>query len=112
MAGPAHRIVRGPGRSNGPDQGGGPDEDAQRVAIPDRVVPVQRRIGGHRGASGAGGRGQVMNGDTRKLLKVFGVAVTDAEVEAERLVNTAVRLSASAGKEEIAKFLKEASDLC
>jgi len=53
-----------------------------------------------------------MNGDTRKLLKVFGVAVTDAEVEAERLVNTAVRLSASAGKEEIAKFLKEASDLC
>ena len=26
-----------------------------------------------------------MNDDTRKLLKVFGVAVTDAEAEAERL---------------------------
>src|SRR5437588_10529377 len=43
-----------------------------------------------------------MNDDTRKLLKVFGVAVTDAEAEAERLAGTAAQLSASAGKEEIA----------
>ena len=53
-----------------------------------------------------------MNDDTRKLLKVFGVAVTDAEAEAERLAGTAAQLSASAGKEEIAKLLKDASELC
>src|SRR5437868_14947030 len=112
MAGPAHRIVHGPGRSDGTDQGGSPDEDAQRVAVPDRVVPVQRRIGRYRGASGAGGRRQAMNDDTRKLLKVFGVAVTDAEAEAERLAGTAAQLSASASKEEVAKLLKDGSELC
>ena len=53
-----------------------------------------------------------MNADTRKLLKVFGVAVTDAEAEAERLAGTAAQLSAGAGKEEIAKLLKDASELC
>jgi hypothetical protein len=53
-----------------------------------------------------------MNDDTRKLLKVFGVAVTDAEAEAERLAGTAAQLSSSASKEEIAKLLKDASDLC
>lgn len=53
-----------------------------------------------------------MNDDTRKLLKVFGVAVTDAEAEAERLAGTAAQLSASANKEEIAKLLKDASELC
>ena len=52
------------------------------------------------------------NDDTRKLLKVFGVAVTDAEAEAERLVGTSAQLSASTGKEEIAKLLKDASELC
>ena len=53
-----------------------------------------------------------MNDDTRKLLKVFGVAVTDAEAEAERLAGTAAQLPASASKEEVAKLLKDASDLC
>ena len=53
-----------------------------------------------------------MNDDTRKLLKVFGVAVTDAEAEAERLAGTTAQLSASADKEQIAKLLKDASDLC
>jgi hypothetical protein len=53
-----------------------------------------------------------MNDDTRKLLKVFGVAVTDAEAEAERLAATAAQLSASSNKEELAKLLKDASDLC
>jgi hypothetical protein len=53
-----------------------------------------------------------MNDDTRKLLKVFGVAVTDAEAEAERLAGTAVQLPASAGKEEVARLLKDASELC
>jgi hypothetical protein len=53
-----------------------------------------------------------MNDDTRKLLKVFGVAVTDAEAEAERLAGAAAQLSAGAGKEEVARLLKDASDLC
>ena len=53
-----------------------------------------------------------MKDDTRKLLKVFGVAVTDAEAEAEKLAATAAQLSASASKEEIAKLLKDASELC
>jgi hypothetical protein len=52
-----------------------------------------------------------MNDDTRKLLKVFGVAVTDAEAEAERLASTAAQLVAGTSKEEIAKLLKDASDL-
>ena len=53
-----------------------------------------------------------MNDDTRKLLKVFGVAVTDAEAEAERLADTAAQLAASSNKEEVAKLLKDASELC
>ena len=53
-----------------------------------------------------------MNDDTRKLLKVFGVAVTDAEAEAERLAGTAAQLSASASQGEIAKLLQDASELC
>ena len=53
-----------------------------------------------------------MNDDTRKLLKVFGVAVTDAEAEAERLAGTAAQLSAGAGTEAVAKLVKDASDLC
>jgi hypothetical protein len=53
-----------------------------------------------------------MNEDTRKLLKIFGVAVTDAEAEAERLAGTAAQLSGSAGKEEVAKLLRDASELC
>jgi hypothetical protein len=53
-----------------------------------------------------------MNDDTRKLLKVFGVAVTDSEAEAERVAGIAAQLSASSSKVEIAKLLKDASDLC
>ena len=53
-----------------------------------------------------------MNDDTRKLLKVFGVAVTDAEAEAERLAGTAAQLAASSSKEEVAKLLKDGSELC
>ena len=53
-----------------------------------------------------------MNEDTRKLLKVFGVAVTDAEAEAELLAGAAGQLSASTSKEEIARLLQDASDLC
>jgi hypothetical protein len=53
-----------------------------------------------------------MYDDTRKLLKVFGVAVTDAEAEAERLAATAAQLSAGSSKEEIARLLKDSSELC
>ena len=53
-----------------------------------------------------------MNDDTRKLLKVFGVAVTDAEAEAEWLAGAVAQLSPSASKEEIARLLKDGSDLC
>lgn len=52
-----------------------------------------------------------MNDDTRKLLKVFGVAVTDAEAEAEKLAGLAAQLSASSTKEEIVNLLKDANDL-
>jgi hypothetical protein len=53
-----------------------------------------------------------MSDETRKLLKVFGMAVTDAEVEAEKLAALAAGLSTSSNKDEIAKLLKDASDLC
>ncbi len=53
-----------------------------------------------------------MNDDTRKLLKVFGVAVTDAEAEAERLAGVAAQLSAGSGKEEVATLLRDGSELC
>jgi hypothetical protein len=52
-----------------------------------------------------------MNDDTRKLLKLFGVAVTDAEAEAEKLAAAAGRLSAGGGPGEVAALLKDASDL-
>ena len=53
-----------------------------------------------------------MSEDTRKLLKVFGVTVTDAEAEAERLAGTAAQLAAGASKEEVTKLLKDGSELC
>ncbi len=53
-----------------------------------------------------------MNGDTRKILKVFGVAVTDAEEEAERLAGSIGKLSPGSDKGEVAKLLKDATDLC
>lgn len=53
-----------------------------------------------------------MHDDTRKLLKVFGVAVTDSEAEAERLAGVAAGLAAGGGREEGAGLLKDAADLC
>jgi hypothetical protein len=53
-----------------------------------------------------------MNDDTRKLLKIFGVAVTDAEAEVETLVTRAGQLSTNSTKEEIAAILKDGADLC
>ena len=50
--------------------------------------------------------------ETRQLLKIFGVAVTDFETEAQKLEANAAQLTAAGGKEEITKLLKDASELC
>ena len=48
----------------------------------------------------------------RKLLKIFGVAVTDAEAEVERLLAKAGQLSTDSTREEVAALLKDGADLC
>ena len=53
-----------------------------------------------------------MNDDTRRILKTFGVAVTDAEAETERLVARAGQLSPQSTREELAALLKDGSELC
>ncbi len=53
-----------------------------------------------------------MADETRRLLKIFGVAVTDFEAEAEKLEAAAAQLSADSGKDQIAKLLKDATELC
>ena len=53
-----------------------------------------------------------MNDDTRKLLKIFGVAVTDSEAEVERLLARAGQLSPASPREEVAALLKDGADLC
>jgi predicted Zn-dependent protease len=53
-----------------------------------------------------------MDTDTRKILKVFGVAVTDAEEEAERQRVHAAELASSGDRAQLVKLLQDASDLC
>ena len=53
-----------------------------------------------------------MADETRKLLKIFGVAVTDFEAEAEKLEVIAGKLSGDSGKDQTAKLLKDATELC
>ena len=53
-----------------------------------------------------------MSDETRKLLKVFGVAVTDFEAEAEKLAATAGQMSGSTGKDQVVTLLKDTTDLC
>ncbi len=53
-----------------------------------------------------------MNDETRKLLKIFGVAVTDFEAEAEKLAATAAQLSPDSGQDQVAQLLKDATELC
>ncbi len=53
-----------------------------------------------------------MTDETRRLLKVFGVAVTDFESEAEKLAANAARVAGASGKEEVAKLLKDTTELC
>ena len=53
-----------------------------------------------------------MADETRRLLKIFGVAVTDFEAEAEKLQAVAAQLSADSGKDQIVKLLRDATELC
>jgi len=50
--------------------------------------------------------------ETRQLLKIFGVAVTDFKAEAEKLQATADQLTTNTDKAEIAKLLKDVTELC
>ena len=50
--------------------------------------------------------------ETRRLLKTFGVAVTDFEAEAEKLQAAAVQLSADSAQDKIAKLLRDTTQLC
>ena len=50
--------------------------------------------------------------ETRQLLKVFGVAVTDCETEAEKLKSVAEQLTGDTDKTEIASHLTNVSELC
>ena len=50
--------------------------------------------------------------ETRQLLKIFGVAVTDFEAEAEKLKGVADQFTAGTGKAEIAGHLKNVAELC
>ena len=52
-----------------------------------------------------------MNDETRKLLKIFGVAVTDFEAEAEKLAATAAQLSPDGDKDQVTKLMKDAAEL-
>jgi hypothetical protein len=53
-----------------------------------------------------------MNDETRKLLKIFGVAVTDFEAEAEKLAAAAAQLAPDSGRDQVAGLLKDSADLC
>jgi hypothetical protein len=52
-----------------------------------------------------------MDDETRKLLKIFGVAVTDFETEAEKLAATAAQLGPDASKDQVAELMKDAAEL-
>src|SRR5947209_8191122 len=62
-----------------------------------------------RGSRAGGG---AMNDETRRLLKVFGVAVTDFEAEAEKLAATAAQLSPDSGRDQVATLMKDSAELC
>jgi hypothetical protein len=53
-----------------------------------------------------------MDDETRKLLKIFGVAVTDFEAEAEKLAAAAAQLAPDSSQDQVAKLMKDAAELC
>jgi hypothetical protein len=54
----------------------------------------------------------MMSDETRKILKLFGVAVTDFEAEAERLAAVAAQLGTGSSRDEVARLLQDAAELC
>lgn len=50
--------------------------------------------------------------ETRRILKTFGVAVTDFEAEAAKLQEVAAQLSGESSRAEIATLLKNVTELC
>ena len=50
--------------------------------------------------------------ETRQLLKVFGVAVTDFEAEAGKLTSVAEQFTAGTDKAEVAGHLKNVAEMC
>ncbi len=50
--------------------------------------------------------------ETRQLLKIFGVAVTNFEAEAERLRSVAEQFTAGTDKAEVAGHLKSVAESC
>jgi len=50
--------------------------------------------------------------ETRQLLKIFGIAVTDFKAEAKKLQATADQLASDTDKAEITKLLKDVTELC
>ena len=53
-----------------------------------------------------------MSDDSRKLLKIFGVTVTDFDAEAEKLARAAEQLSASSSAAEALTLLQDTTELC
>ncbi|MGE4606353.1 MAG: hypothetical protein AAEJ52_06400 [Myxococcota bacterium] len=45
-------------------------------------------------------------------MKIFGVSVTDFEAESKELQQVASRFSSRTGKEEIAMYLRDVTELC
>ncbi len=50
--------------------------------------------------------------ETRRILKTFGVAVTDFEAEATKLHEVAAQLSGESSQAEIVTLLKNVTELC
>jgi hypothetical protein len=50
--------------------------------------------------------------ETRQLLKIFGVAVTDFEAKAEKLKSVAEQFTDGTDKAEVAGHLKNVAELC
>jgi len=53
-----------------------------------------------------------MADETRRLLKVFGVAVTDFEAEADKLIERASQLAKPPGEADSCRLLRDAAELC
>jgi hypothetical protein len=51
-----------------------------------------------------------MSDDSRKLLKIFGVTVTDFEAEADKLTARAAQLTPDTSREELLAMLKDTTE--